>query len=61
MPDQGTVEVTYDVYGGDSGPQTNTFTISGGKASFDSEEDLSTSAHPHITVKATGVTYDPAQ
>jgi hypothetical protein len=61
LPDTGTIEVTYQVTGGEDGPQINMFTIEGGgSASFDSEEDLSTpSSNTKLKAKATDVSYTP--
>jgi hypothetical protein len=59
LPDTGTIEVTYEVSGGEDGPAVNTFTIEGGTASYDREESLSTpSSSTKIKAKATDVTYD---
>ena len=38
LPDEGTIEVSYRVTGGDSGPRQNTFQIVGGQTEFDKEE-----------------------
>lgn len=50
-------EVTYEVTGGESGPQVNTFEIDGsGQATFDSSEFLSTStSRPNLRAKVTSV------
>lgn len=59
LPDSGTVEVTYQVSGGEDGPQINTFTIEGGSASYDSEESLSTSSSTaKLKGKVTDVSYN---
>jgi hypothetical protein len=59
LPDSGTIEVTYEVRGGEDGPQINTFTIDGdGSAHFDSEEDLSTpKSSTKLKAVATAVSY----
>lgn len=51
----GRYEITYAVRGGDSGPQINTFTITNGRASFDSRELLSTPPNPHLTARVLSV------
>ncbi|MGB3828675.1 MAG: hypothetical protein WA962_07835 [Ornithinimicrobium sp.] len=37
-------EVTYEIRGGEDGPQVNTFSVEGDTISYDSEESLSTSS-----------------
>jgi hypothetical protein len=52
----GSWDVTYVVRGGEDGPQTNTFTMTDGEASFDSEELVSTrSRDTKLTVKVVSV------
>lgn len=59
LPETGTIEVSYRVYGGDSGPADNTFTIESGTANYDKEENTSTSSSSRkLTVKVTDVSYD---
>jgi hypothetical protein len=54
-PDQ-TYEVTYEVRGGESGPQVNTLTVSGTDVTTDKEEIISTSStHYRLTVRVTDV------
>jgi hypothetical protein len=58
LPDTGTIEVTYRVSGAED-PIENTFEITGGQASYDKEEDASTtSSSAKLTVKVTDVSYD---
>lgn len=38
LPDEGTIEVSYLVTGGESGPRQNTFKMVAGQAEFDTEE-----------------------
>lgn len=59
LPDTGTIEVTYEISGDESGPVTNTFTVEGGKASYTAEEDISTpSSSTKVKGKITDVSYD---
>lgn len=60
LPDTGTVEVTYEIKGDESGPITNTFTVSGGQAEYTGEESLTTkSSSTKISATVTDVSYDP--
>jgi hypothetical protein len=59
LPTEGTVEVTYQVKGGED-PLVNTFTIENGSASFESEEMISTtSSKARLTAVVTDVSYSP--
>lgn len=56
VPEDVTIEVIYEVLGGEDGPQINTFTVTGGTAEFEPEEFLSTSSSSaKITARATEV------
>jgi hypothetical protein len=56
IPDDVTVEVIYEVRGGEDSPQINTFTITGDTAEFQSEESASTSSSSaKLTAEATEV------
>lgn len=58
LPDTGTIEVTYQISGDESGPIVGTFTVTGGQAKYTQEEDLSTRSNgTKIRSKITGVTY----
>lgn len=58
-PQEGTVEVSYRVTGGEGGPSDNTFTVTGGQMSYDKEEDVSTpSCSTKLKAKVTDVSYD---
>lgn len=58
LPDSGTIDVTYEISGDESGPTVGTFSVEGGQASYDKETDLSTkSSHTKITAKVTDVDY----
>jgi hypothetical protein len=61
LPDSGEIEVSYRVYGDESGPIDNTFTIdSDGTAHYDKTESASTSSSSRkLTVKVTDVSYTP--
>jgi hypothetical protein len=60
LPDTGTIEVIYEVRGGEDSPQINTFTISGGQAEYDAEEFASTTSESAVlTARATEVIYTP--
>jgi hypothetical protein len=59
LPTTGTIEVTYEISGDESGPVVQTFTVTGGdQVSYDKSADLSTSSSG-VTPKAkvTDVTY----
>jgi hypothetical protein len=57
-PEEGTVEVSYRVSGGEGGPSDNTFTVTGGQMSYDEEEDVDTpSCSTKLKVKVTDVSY----
>lgn len=57
-PEEGTVEVTYRVTGGEGGPSDNTFTVTGGQMSYDEQEDVDTpSCSTKLKVKVTDVSY----
>jgi hypothetical protein len=59
LPDEGVIEVTYKVTGAED-PIENTFTIEGGKASYEKEEDASTrSGSAKLVAKVTDVSYEP--
>lgn len=52
----GSWTITYDVIGGEDGPQTNTFTFDGDSIEYDSEESISTtSSAKKLKVKITEV------
>jgi hypothetical protein len=52
----GTWEVTYEVRGGQDGPQVNTFTLDNGQASFDDSESIQTaSSGTKLRAKVTSV------
>jgi hypothetical protein len=58
-PLDGAWSVTYEVKGGEDGPQINTFTLDGDQASFDSEESISTSSSSKkLTARVTDVSKD---
>jgi hypothetical protein len=61
LPDNGVIEVTYEVTGDESGPSINTFTVDGeGTAHFDKEEVASTPrSSTKLKGKITDVSYDP--
>lgn len=60
IPDSGTVEVTYAVKGLSDGEAVNSFTIEGGQASFDSEEDgETTTSSSKLSARATDVSFQP--
>jgi hypothetical protein len=54
-PLEGSFQITYAVTGGDSGPQINTFTIQNHRASFDSEENISTPSNPHLAAHVVSI------
>lgn len=58
VPETGTLEVTYQVDGGEDGPQINTFEVRGDSAYHDDEERISTaSSGDELTVKVTAVEF----
>lgn len=58
LPDTGTIEVTYRIVGGED-PVENTFTVEGGSASYDKEEEVgTTSSRAKLAVKVLDVAYD---
>lgn len=61
LPMMGEIEVTYEVLGGEDGPQINTFVIDDqGDARFDKEEQLSTpSSRTKVTARAIDVEFNP--
>lgn len=57
LPDSGTIEVTYQITGGED-PVVNTFTVEGGQISYTKTEDVQTaSSKAKIKAKVTGVDY----
>ena len=59
LPDTGTIEVFYTLSGDESGPITESFTVTGGKVHYTEEEDLSTkSSGTKVKSKITDATYD---
>jgi hypothetical protein len=57
-PEDGTVEVSYRVSGGEGGPNDNTFTVTGGQMSYDEQEDVDTpSCSTKLKVTVTDVSY----
>ena len=58
LPDSGTIEVTYEISGDESGPVVGSFTVEGGQVSYDKTTDLST-ANSGVKPKAkvTDVSY----
>lgn len=58
LPDTGTIEVTYELSGDESGPIVETFTVTNGSARYTEEESLSTrSSGTKVKAKVTGVSY----
>lgn len=52
----GSFDITYEVLGGEDGPNINTFSLQDGQASFDEEEMVSTSSKSKkLTAKVTDV------
>lgn len=59
LPDTGTIEVFYEISGDESGPITESFTVTGGTAHYPKEEDLSTpKSGTKVKAKITDVTYE---